>query len=199
MINLLDNAIKYSEPESEVARGSRPPAGARSRSACATRAAASRPEHLDRLFERFYRVDKARSRKLGGTGLGLSIVKHIVHVHGGHVTRREHAGRGEHVHDPSAGVGPASRAGPLRSPTPIGPIEVGGHEPGSLRITPNVLGDSFVLFLRARPMIEPLVLPESLSVQVQELSCLVARPAFELLQVMLQSGLNQLKEEMHMS
>jgi two-component system phosphate regulon sensor histidine kinase PhoR len=52
------------------------------------------PEHHDRLFERFYRVDKGRSRDLGGTGLGLAIVKHIMQRHGGNVEVRSEMGAG---------------------------------------------------------------------------------------------------------
>ena len=59
---------------------------------------AFRPEDLDRVFERFYRVDPARSRETGGTGLGLAIVKHIVNNHGGHVRVWSSPGSGLDIH-----------------------------------------------------------------------------------------------------
>jgi two-component system phosphate regulon sensor histidine kinase PhoR len=89
VINLVDNAIKYSEPGREVRLEAGSEAGADGEQLVirvADQGAGIEEEHLPRLFERFYRVDKARSRKLGGTGLGLSIVKHIVQAHGGSIT-----------------------------------------------------------------------------------------------------------------
>jgi len=93
LINLVDNAIKYSEPGRPV-RVEAAATGAGIEFAVSDRGAGIAAEHLPRLFERFYRVDKGRSRKLGGTGLGLSIVKHIAQAHGGGVSVESEPGKG---------------------------------------------------------------------------------------------------------
>jgi len=82
--NLLDNAIKYTPEGGSIVAGARP--NGRYVEVFVRDTGAGIPaEDLPRLFERFYRVDKARSRELGGTGLGLSIVKHLVGAHNGTV------------------------------------------------------------------------------------------------------------------
>jgi two-component system phosphate regulon sensor histidine kinase PhoR len=100
--NLLDNAIKYSDPGEEVLITARAVAGEVLISVTDHGCGIDR-DHLPRLFERFYRVDKARSRKLGGTGLGLAIVKHIVQAHGGKVFVQSTPGKGSTftIHLPS--------------------------------------------------------------------------------------------------
>lgn len=91
--NLLDNAIKYTPPRGRV--WVRVEADERFASIVVQDTGVGiEPKHQKRIFERFYRVDKARSRELGGTGLGLSIVKHICLAHGGEVTLDSAAGRG---------------------------------------------------------------------------------------------------------
>lgn len=93
LINLIDNAVKYSDPGTTVTLvAAIEDAGLSIRVHDQGRGIAKK--HLPRLFERFYRIDKARSRKLGGTGLGLSIVKHIVQSHGGRVNVESTLGRG---------------------------------------------------------------------------------------------------------
>ncbi len=93
IMNLVDNAIKYSESGKTIrVTVSRKPHEIAI--AVADQGRGIPKDHLNRIFERFYRVDKARSRKIGGTGLGLSIVKHIAHAHAGRVTVESSPGRG---------------------------------------------------------------------------------------------------------
>ena len=90
--NLLDNATKYTEHGGVTVSV----AGADAHAWCRVRDTGPGipSEDLPRIFERFYRVDKARSREKGGTGLGLSIVKHVVALHGGRVLVESEPGRG---------------------------------------------------------------------------------------------------------
>ena len=99
LINLVDNAIKYSDPGRTIRVGVATEAGTTGDGGTVVITVQDEgcgidAEHLPRLFERFYRIDKARSRKLGGTGLGLSIVKHIVQAHGGTVAVESEPGVG---------------------------------------------------------------------------------------------------------
>jgi two-component system phosphate regulon sensor histidine kinase PhoR len=93
VVNLLDNALKYSEPRSTVLLKSYQQDSELIISV-QDHGIGIAKKHLPRLFERFYRVDKARSRNMGGTGLGLAIVKHIAHAHGGHVAVESELGEG---------------------------------------------------------------------------------------------------------
>jgi two-component system phosphate regulon sensor histidine kinase PhoR len=93
VVNLIDNAVKYSDEGREVIIR----AVKKDKNALITvedQGIGISSEHLSRIFERFYRVDKARSRKLGGTGLGLSIVKNIIVAHGGSVDVKSEPGKG---------------------------------------------------------------------------------------------------------
>jgi two-component system, OmpR family, phosphate regulon sensor histidine kinase PhoR len=93
LYNLLDNAVKFSRENGQIhlratSRGSDMVLSV------ADSGLGIGKEHLPRIFERFYRADKARSRELGGTGLGLAIVKHIAQLHGGRVEAESELGRG---------------------------------------------------------------------------------------------------------
>jgi two-component system phosphate regulon sensor histidine kinase PhoR len=92
--NLVDNAIKYGRPNGKVTINGRQHEDSRVELCVQDDGPGIPAESLDRVFERFYRVDKARSRDQGGTGLGLSIVKHIVQAHGGEVWAKSEAGKG---------------------------------------------------------------------------------------------------------
>lgn len=93
LVNLVDNAVKYGPAHSEIVVEASRQEG-RLRLDVRDQGPGIAPEHQQRIFERFYRVDKSRSRKLGGTGLGLSIVKHVAQAHGGEVSVESSPGRG---------------------------------------------------------------------------------------------------------
>ncbi len=93
LVNLLDNAINYSKDKS-VIKIMATSKDQELQISVQDYGIGISKEHLSRLFERFYRVDKARSRDLGGTGLGLAIVKHIAHAHGGRVSVESAPGKG---------------------------------------------------------------------------------------------------------
>jgi two-component system phosphate regulon sensor histidine kinase PhoR len=92
--NLVDNAIKYGRQAGTVVVSGRPADDGMFEVRLQDDGPGIPPEALERVFERFYRVDKARSREQGGTGLGLSIVKHIVQGHGGRVWAKSEPGKG---------------------------------------------------------------------------------------------------------
>ncbi len=94
MINLLDNAVKFNRPQGEVTVECTQVAGGHVRISIADTGIGIPSEELKRIFERFYRVDKARSRPTGGTGLGLPIVKEVIDRMGGSVTVESQLGRG---------------------------------------------------------------------------------------------------------
>jgi two-component system, OmpR family, phosphate regulon sensor histidine kinase PhoR len=91
--NLINNALKYS-PESSPVRISCTREADEVLLSVTDQGPGISSEHLPRIFERFYRVDKARSRRMGGTGLGLAIVKHITQIHGGQATVTSTPGEG---------------------------------------------------------------------------------------------------------
>ncbi|MEX5296783.1 ATP-binding protein [Kocuria sp. CPCC 205268] len=131
--NLIDNAVHYS-PE-----GTRVGVGVRERDGMAQISVTDQgpgipEEEQDRIFERFYRVDAARSRRTGGTGLGLSIVKHVMSQHGGEATLWSQPGRGstftlsipqiEGADEPGEAAPPApgAAARPVPEPAPSRPV-----------------------------------------------------------------------------
>jgi two-component system phosphate regulon sensor histidine kinase PhoR len=93
LTNLIDNAIKFNRESGTVTVSHRLD-NAKHIISVADSGEGISPDHLDRVFERFYRTDRARSREIGGTGLGLAIVKHLARLHGGEVSAQSEIGSG---------------------------------------------------------------------------------------------------------
>ena len=136
LLNLLDNAVKYTEPGGSV-DVSVSAAGGRAVIRVRDTGIGIPPEDRLRIFERFYRVDRARSRESGGTGLGLSIVKHIVEAHRGTVTVESRPGHGSTfmVSLPQEGASPSNRpAEPVQESAGCkAPPSTGPERTGSVR------------------------------------------------------------------
>ena len=115
--NLIENAVNYSSDGGRIELGARVEGGSRAADRSATTGPGVPEADLGRVFERFYRVDKSRTRDPGGTGLGLSIVRHLVELHGGSVSAAQPAGGRRDLHDFAAVSGPAAERGWLH-PSP---------------------------------------------------------------------------------
>ena len=138
--NLIDNAIRYSPANTRVGIGVRSRDGLVSISVTDQGEGLS-PEDQERVFERFYRVDAARSRQTGGTGLGLSIVKHVASNHGGEVTLWSQPGQGStftlrlpEMEGPDGDDGPSRSGAPALEPVQAAP------EQSSLTQVPRAAG-----------------------------------------------------------
>lgn len=115
--NLLENAVKYSKPGGTITVQAQR-AGEQIRLSVVDQGIGIRESDVPRIFERFYRADKARSRELGGTGLGLSIVKHIAQLHGGRVDAASEFGRGTSINVHLPITGPVERKAQPAAETP---------------------------------------------------------------------------------
>lgn len=93
LTNLVDNAIKYGDNEGEITITLKIEAN-KMLVSVADQGKGIEPKHLDKIFRRFYRVDKSRSRDTGGTGLGLAICKHLLKLHGEQITVQSNPGTG---------------------------------------------------------------------------------------------------------
>jgi two-component system, OmpR family, phosphate regulon sensor histidine kinase PhoR len=121
--NLMENALKYAQSGQRIRTGARQLAS-EVQFTIQDFGPGIASEHLERIFERFYRVDKARSRESGGTGLGLAIVKHIVQAHGGHIWAESELGNGASFHF-TLPLAPAPQSAPQPQPAQQAPAASG--------------------------------------------------------------------------
>ena len=115
VLNLVDNAVKYSPPNGRVELSAVAIDG-HVQLRVKDNGTGIEQRHLSRIFERFYRVDKGRSREMGGTGLGLSIVKHLITTMKGDVRCESAAGQGSTFFVEFVGADPAQVSPPVPAP-----------------------------------------------------------------------------------